>query len=88
MYLIDCYKAYHKSSYSTFTEQMGVLILVGTLGYMISGMINDSTITVAPLFWTLLGVGFACNRMVKESVERHRRLMSEDKITNINKNNH
>lgn len=32
-------------------------IFAGLLGFMLCGMINDSYITVNPLFWVLLGVG-------------------------------
>ena len=37
---------------------------------MVSSVFNDSTITVAPVFWALMGVGLAMNYQVrkKESV--------------------
>lgn len=69
-YIIDCIKTYRKSKYIDINEKMGILIAIGTIGYMISGLINDSTITVAPIFWTLLGIGFACNRITREKRER------------------
>lgn len=77
-YIIDCIKTYRKSEYSDINEQMGVLIAVGTIGYMISGFINDSTITVAPIFWTLLGIGFACNRITREKKERINRIYGNE----------
>ena len=70
IYAIKSLKTYAKSSFKTFVEKIGVLIFVGTIGYMISGLINDSTITVAPVFWALLGIGFACNRLIRESKEK------------------
>ncbi|MBP5330747.1 MAG: O-antigen ligase family protein [Lachnospiraceae bacterium] len=45
-------------------------IAAGTFGYMITGLINDSTITVAPLYWALLGIGLAsCFLAKKEDAE-------------------
>lgn len=70
IYAIESLKTYAKSSFKTFVEKIGVLIFVGTIGYMISGLINDSTVTVAPVFWALLGIGFACNRLIRESKEK------------------
>ncbi len=37
----------------------GLGILCGSFGYMITQIINDSSITVAPIFWTMMGVGIA-----------------------------
>lgn len=43
-------------------------ILCGTFGYMVVGLINDSTVTVAPLYWAMLGVGIALNFMLKKEL--------------------
>lgn len=75
-YFIDSIKTYHKCEYKTFTERIGVLLFIGTIGYMISGIINDSTITVAPMFWVILGVGLACNRITKEYRNRIKKIHS------------
>ena len=37
----------------------GVGVLCGSAGYMVTQFINDSSITVAPIFWTMMGVGIA-----------------------------
>ena len=42
---------------------MGICVFLGTAAYMVVGLANDSTITVAPLYWAMLGVGFTINRM-------------------------
>lgn len=44
---------------------MSMATLVGSFGYMICGLANDSTVCVAPVFWVLLGMGMACNRILK-----------------------
>ena len=36
-------------------------IMIGVLGYILMGFLNDSTIAVAPIFWLLLGLGIRQN---------------------------
>lgn len=74
MYIIQTILTYRKSCLETFTEQMGVLICIGVIGYMVSGIINDSNVGVAPIFWILLGVGFACNRIIRMEQARKKKI--------------
>ena len=37
----------------------GAGIFIGSFGYMVTQTINDSSVTVAPIFWTMMGVGVA-----------------------------
>lgn len=41
---------------------LGIGILLGTFGYLVTGLANDSTVAVAPVYWCLLGAGMAVNR--------------------------
>ena len=43
----------------------GFSIMLGTLGYMISGLANDSTVAVSPLYWSLMGIGIGINYKIK-----------------------
>ena len=43
-------------------EIFGIGIMLGTFGYLVTGLANDSTVAVAPVYWCLLGVGMAVNR--------------------------
>jgi hypothetical protein len=38
--------------------------LGGVTGYLVASLSTDSVISVAPLFWALLGLGFACNTVI------------------------
>lgn len=51
-------------------EITGIGIFIGTFGYFITGLANDSSVTVAPVFWTILGIGFTINRIVKRELEK------------------
>ena len=60
-YFIKSLKLYLKGPLNTYTKQIGAAILVSTFGYMFSGLVNDSPITVAPIYWVFLGIGLAMN---------------------------
>lgn len=66
LYFVSSIKLYFKSKFDTFETQVGASILAGTFGYMLMGISNDSTITVAPIFWMLMGLGLAVNRLVRK----------------------
>ena len=34
-------------------------IALGVLGFLLMGMLNDSTLAVSPVFWCILGMGIA-----------------------------
>ena len=67
MYFVQSIRIYIKGKFDTYASQLGVGIFLASIGYMIAGITNDSTITVAPIFWILMGVGFSMNRIVKKS---------------------
>ena len=65
MYFVTSLRLYIKGRFRSFYAQIGVAIFVSTIGYMISGLSNDSSITTAPIFWTLIGIGIAVNIKAK-----------------------
>lgn len=69
MYLVDSIKLYIKHNLDTFVSQAGVAVMVGTISYMVSGISNDSSITVAPIYWVMMGLGIAINVIVKRENE-------------------
>ena len=76
MYFISSIRIYIKCKYEDFFSIMGAAIFIGTFGYMISGIANDSTITVAPVYWTFMGIGLAINYKLKKVSTA-----SEEKVT-------
>ncbi len=65
-YIVCCFKLYYKRELSTFTESCGAGIFIATISFMIAGLVNDSTIGVSIIYWALLGIGFACNHMIRK----------------------
>lgn len=69
IYFFSCFRLYWKHSFQTYFSQVGLAIFIGTIGYMVSAFFNDSTLTVSPLFWALMGIGLAVNQQVQSSNE-------------------
>lgn len=67
IYLVNCIKLYLRKSIATYEVQIGIAVLAGTFGYMVACLTNDSTITVAPLFWALIGIGIGLNHLIKKT---------------------
>ena len=42
---------------------------IGTTAYMVSGLANDSIVCVAPVYWILLGVGYAAEGMWRREIK-------------------
>ena len=74
-YIIDSLRLYALRSYYSSQEIMGIATALGIVGYLGAGVFNDSVISVAPIFWILLGVGVAINYLnSKERLEAKRKL--------------
>lgn len=68
MYFVQSFSLYSRKKLNSFEAKTGFAIFLSMTAYMITGLANDSMIVVSPLFWTLIGMGFVLNRMVKEKV--------------------
>ena len=64
MYLVQTVIVMKGRTYSRMSEYINAGIFIGVIGFMISGLVNDSTVSVMPMFYTLLGTGFAVNFML------------------------
>ena len=64
LYAFNSLKLFISSKLKTFLELVGVGVFVGVFSYLVAGIINDQVISVAPLFYMMLGLGFAINRII------------------------
>lgn len=64
IYLIGSARLYWKAELSDEITSFGLAINIGIFGYLIAAIMNDSCLALAPIFWILLGAGFAINRIV------------------------
>lgn len=71
MYIIFSARIYFRREFNTLFEIVGCGIFAAICGYLIAGLANDSTVSVSPVFWILLGAGISINMALrtKESIE-------------------
>ena len=72
-YFIRSVKLYWKRQIQTISERFGLALLISLVGYMVTGLANDSTVTVAPVYWGMLGTGMAINQMVRKKENKQTR---------------
>jgi hypothetical protein len=85
MYFISSIKLFIRGRFNSIYAQAGLAIFVGTIGYMVSGIANDSSITTAPVFWALMGVGIAANYKAKPLILEEAAKAKEEKLAKKNK---
>lgn len=67
LYIVFAVRTFHRCFVKgklTWLQKTNIALLCGVSGYMVAGLANDSTICVAPIFWVLLGVGYAVNESI------------------------
>ena len=68
MYFITSFKLYFKRVIIEYKDYIGISVFCAIFGYSVTGLANDSVVSVAPVFWVLLGLGMAVNLMFKEKL--------------------
>lgn len=66
VYFVRSVRLYIKNDYSNFISQAGVGIFVSICGYLGAAFFNDSVVSVAPVFWVLLGMGISINYILEK----------------------
>lgn len=70
VYIIESVKLYRLSKGECLQEQMGIAIMLAIVGYLGASFFNDSVVSVAPIFWILLGCGIGINTKLKKEKNR------------------
>jgi hypothetical protein len=65
-YFIQTQKCLFRSDLTNLEEVVGQSIILAVLAYLVAGFFNDSVNSVAPVFWGLVGLGIAINRIVEK----------------------
>ena len=65
-YMVRCIRIFRKADLKDPLVRTGIGIFTGLLTYMIVGLANDSNVCTAPVFWVMLGLGMAVNRIIVE----------------------
>ena len=55
-------------------------MFAAVVGYLGAGIFNDSVVSVAPIFWILLGCGIAVNYLIQKEKKRQEKLLAHATI--------
>jgi hypothetical protein len=64
IYIVQSFRLYLRARYDDFTSVAGAGIFFGIIGFLASAFVDDSSVSVMPLFYGLLGVGIAVNLLL------------------------
>ncbi len=67
IYIIQSIRIYWNSKFESFQEFAGAGIFLGICGFLVAGVVNDSSVSVMPMFYGLLGTGIAINQMLRKT---------------------
>src|SRR6056297_3468903 len=65
VYFFRSLAIFWKSNYNNWYERAGLGMFSSFMAYGIAGFFNDSIISVAPVFWMLLGIGIMIELKIK-----------------------
>ncbi|GHT64753.1 polymerase [Spirochaetia bacterium] len=65
IYIVQSFILYRHEKYEEFCPVVGVGIFIGICGFLAAALFYDSTVSVTPMFYGLLGTGIAINMMIK-----------------------
>ena len=69
-YLLESARLYFNCDFDNQLNVYGAAIFVAVFSYLVNAMFNDSIVGIAQVFWALLGMGFAVNRMLLRGGEK------------------
>lgn len=67
IYAVQSINMYIMKASSNMMEIRGLCYFIGSLGYMITGLTNDSLPVTSPIFWCITGIGIALNHNLKNN---------------------
>jgi energy-coupling factor transporter transmembrane protein EcfT len=67
VYIVQSCKLYFRAKYEDFLTFVGAGIFLGICGFFVAALFNDSSVSVMPMFYGLLGTGIAINRMLNSN---------------------
>ncbi len=66
IYIYESIKVYRGHEYTGFKDYIGMGIFAAVCGFIVAGLVNESTVQMMPVVYVLLGLGFAINTMIKK----------------------
>jgi hypothetical protein len=70
MYVISSIKVYWKENFKGFLPAAGAACFAAFCGYVVAGFMNDSNVSVSPVFWVMFGLGVGINMVLEKEREK------------------
>ncbi|MBN7774058.1 O-antigen ligase family protein [Clostridium aminobutyricum] len=68
-YIFQSIKIYGRRDLNSFIDYAGIGVFLGICGFLVSAFVDDSSVSVMPMFYGLLGTGIAINIMLKKQMK-------------------
>lgn len=70
IYIVQSIRIYFRKDFSDmeFLDVAGVGTMLGIVGFLFTGLVDDSTVSVMPMFYTMLGLGVVINILQVQKV--------------------
>jgi hypothetical protein len=69
IYIIQGFRLYSKSIRYDIFSRIGAGIYLGIIAFFAAGISNDSSVSIMPLIYGLLGIGISCNYFVRANLD-------------------
>lgn len=69
IYIVSSLILYSKVNFANTEEIIGGACMLSIIGYLMAALFNDSVVSVAPLFWLILGIGISINFRLKNRMD-------------------
>jgi len=67
-YIVQSFRIYMRETYKSYLSYAGAGIFFGICGFLVSALVDDSSVSVMPMFYGLLGTGIAVNMLLKKQI--------------------
>lgn len=67
IYVVKSIRIYRRADLKESASVMGIGIFAAVLVCLFAGVVNDSNVNTSPVFWVVLGLGMAINRMIGQT---------------------
>ena len=77
-YLVQSIRIYRRVDLSQRISWVGFGFFAAVLVYLLTAIVNDSNVCTAPVFWGMLGLGMAVNRMIVEKEKMFQKTVPDE----------
>ncbi|WP_157950239.1 O-antigen ligase family protein [Vallitalea okinawensis] len=69
MYIFSSIKLYFKNDLNDYLSILGLALFLSVCGYLGAGFFNDTNVSISPIYWGIIGLGFVVNQLNKDKLK-------------------